>query len=76
MLTHLAVVVGCQGQQCNGAAGGAAITEGGHVAIPHHWNGAQELPSLRSGVRVAPLSPGQLGTQGQVLLDLLTLGLV
>lgn len=75
--THLTVVIG-QGEQGDRAVRVAAVADGGHMSIPHDWDGSQRL-SWGVGVChcvALPSGGGQLRAQCQVLLDLLTLGLV
>lgn len=75
--THLAVVIG-QREQGHRAVGVAAVADRRHVSVPHDRRGGQRLAGgvrMRHGV-AQPGRGGQLGAQRQVLLDLLTLGLV
>lgn len=75
--THLAVVIG-HAEQGDGAVGVAAVTDRGHVSVPHDRRGGQRLVRgvrVQNGVAL-PGRRGQLGAQSQVLLDLLILGLM
>lgn len=74
---YLAVVIGHR-EKGYGAVGVAAVTDRGHVSVPHDWHGGQRLARgvrMWNGVAL-PGRRGQLGAQCQVLLDLLILGLV
>lgn len=77
MFTHLAVVIG-QTKQGNRAVGVAAVTDSGHMSIPHDWHSGQWLAGgvwMLHGVNLSSRR-GQLGAQRQILFYLLILGLV
>lgn len=74
---HLAVMIG-HSEKGYGAVGVAAVTDRGHVSVPHDRHSGQWLARgvrMWNGVAL-PGRRGQLGAQCQVLLDLLILGLV
>lgn len=65
-------------EQGDGAVGVTAVADGRHVSVPHDRHGAQRLAGgvrVQNGVSL-PGRRGQFGAKGQVLLDLLILGLV
>lgn len=67
-----------QREQGNRAVWVAAVTDWGHVSVPHDWHGSQRLAGgvwVLHGV-TRTRRGGQLGAQRQVLLHRLVLALV